>query len=571
MVWFNGFRHGWEWLWSRGLRWSKVRPLGPSRSPLRFAVLFSLCLALVVACGGGPDSASDPAAGEAGGAGGERIAIGTTLSARTLDPADAYEIFPGILLHNLGDQLYTYAPGTTDLAPQLATDLPTISDDGLVYTIPLREDVTFHDGSAFNAEVMAFSIQRFMENGGRPAFLLAEKIDTVEATGDYELTITLKSPFAAFTALLTFWGVTPIPPDQYTIGEGQFIPDSFIGTGPYKLASFGSDAIKLDVNEDYWGEKPANEGIDIQIFTSPANLYNTFTTGGIDVAYQTLDPDQIVSLEDGAEQGGWQVIEAGTTVVNYMSLNQKIEPLNDVRVRQAIAAMIDRNLVNERVFKGQAEPLYSLIPTSFEVYEPVMKEAYGDGNFEQARELLTAAGFSEANPFTFEIWYPSASTPRAIVANTLKESFEAGLPGLVQVEVQTAESATLWGNIDKGIYPSVLANWYPDYYDVDTFVQPFLSCDQGSEATLCDSGASQSNGSFYYSQKANDLIAAQRGEQDPAVREDLFRQIQDLLAADVPYIPLWQNKDYVFSQAGVEGVAIQPTQQFLFWQISKGS
>jgi peptide/nickel transport system substrate-binding protein len=129
------------------------------------------------------------------------------------------------------------------------------------------------------------------------------------------------------------------------------------------------------------GEKPANEGIDIQIFTNAANLYNTFTTGGLDVAYQTLDPDQIAALEAEADTGGWQVIEAGTTVINYMSLNQKIEPLNDVRVRQAIAAMIDRNLVNERVFKGQAEPLYSLIPTSFDAYEPVMQDAYGDGKF----------------------------------------------------------------------------------------------------------------------------------------------------------------------------------------------
>jgi peptide/nickel transport system substrate-binding protein len=265
------------------------------------------------------------------------------------------------------------------------------------------------------------------------------------------------------------------------------------------------------------------------------------------------------------------VIEAGTTVINYMSLNQKIEPLNDVRVRQAIAAMIDRNLVNERVFKGQAEPLYSLIPTSFDAYEPVMQDAYGDGNFELARELLTEAGFSEENPFTFEIWYPSASTTREVVAGTLKESFETGLPGLVQVEVQTAESATLWGNVDKGIYPSVLANWYPDYYDVDTFVQPFLSCNQGSDATLCEEGASQSNGSFYYSEKANELIAAQRAEQDPAARETIFKDIQTLLMEDVPYIPLWQNKDYVFAQEGVDGVAIQPTQQFLLWQISKGA
>jgi peptide/nickel transport system substrate-binding protein len=118
------------------------------------------------------------------------------------------------------------------------------------------------------------------------------------------LTLTLQQPFSAFTALLTFWGVTPVPSEEYTIGEGQFIPDNFIGTGPYKLASFTSDAIRLDVNEDYWGEKPANEGIDIQIFTNAANLYNTFTTGGLDVAYQTLDPDQIAALEADRRHGG---------------------------------------------------------------------------------------------------------------------------------------------------------------------------------------------------------------------------------------------------------------------------
>jgi peptide/nickel transport system substrate-binding protein len=541
------------------------------RSRLRFVTLLSVCFVFVVACTSSPTTETEAPAESADGAGSDRISIGTTLTVRTLDPADSYEIFPGILLHNLGDQLYAYEPGSTELIPQLAADMPTISEDGLTYVIPLREGVVFHDGTPFDAEAMVFSLERFMQNGGRPAFLLSERIASVEATGDYEITLTLNSPFSAFTALLTFWGVTPVPSDTYEIAEGSFIPDNFIGTGPYKLAAFNSDSIKLDVNEDYWGEKPANGGIDIQIFSSPANLYNTFKTNGIDVAYQTLDPEQIADLERTAEEGNWQVVEAGTTVVNYMSLNQKIEPLDDVRVRQAIAAMIDRNLVNERVFQGQAEPLYSLIPTSFDVYEPVLQEAYGDGDFELAEQLLREAGFSEENPFNFEIWYPSASTTRSVVANTLKESFETGLPGLVTVTVQTAESATLWGNVDKGVYPSVLANWYPDYYDVDTFVQPFLSCDQGSEATLCEAGASQSNGSFYYSEQANELVSAQQSEQDPEARNAIIRDIQALLQADVPYIPLWQNKDYVFAHDGIEGVAIQPTQQFLMWQISKDS
>ena len=544
-------------LWARR-QWRRVA---------QFVGLFGLCCAIALGCAGNNQPVADAPGTEGGGAdGGGRIALGTTLTARTLDPADAYETFPGILLYNLGDRLYTYEPGTTNLVPQLATALPTVSADGLTYTIPLRDDVTLHDGTPFTAEVMVFSLQRFMENGGRPAYLLSDKIASATATGDYELTLKLKAPFAAFPALLSFSGVTPVSPGSYEIGTGSFKPDSFVGTGPYKLASFTSDSIKLDANENYWGDAPANQGIDIQIFTSPANLYNTFKTGGLDVAYQTLDPEQITSLEKEAATGGWQVIVAGTNVINYMVLNQKIEPFNDVKVRQAIAAMVDRPLLNERVFQGQAEPLYSLIPASFDVAKPVFKEAYGDGNFTKAKTLLTEAGFSEANPLAIEIWYPSASTTRSIVANTLKESIEAGLPGLVTVTVQNTEGATLWENVGKGIYPIVLANWYPDYYDPDTFIQPFMSCEKGSNA-ICEAGPSQANGSFYYSPKANELVAKQQAEQDPAARQKVIADLQQMMVDDVPYVPLWQNKDFVFAQGGIEGVGIEPTQQFLLWKI----
>ncbi|NEP16042.1 MAG: peptide ABC transporter substrate-binding protein [Leptolyngbya sp. SIO4C1] len=545
------------------MRFSKLSYRG---KVARFLGLFGLCFALAVGCGQSQNAVSTP---DNQAAEGGRVSVGTTLGARTLDPADAYEIFPGILLYNLGDRLYTYAPGTTDLMPQLATELPTVSEDSLTYTIPLRDDVTLHDGTPFTAEVMAFSIRRFMENGGRPAFLLSEKIDTVEATGEHELTITLQQPFAAFTSLLTFWGVTPVPPDKYTVGEGQFKPNEFIGSGPYELASFSSDRIKLDVNEDYWGDAPDNEGIDIQIFTSPANLYNTFRSGGLDVAYQTLDPDQIAALEREADSNNWQVIEAGSTVVNYMSLNQKIEPFDDLNVRKAMASMVDRNLINQRAFQDQAEPLYSLVPKSFEVYEPVFEQAYGDGNYAQAKEYLAEAGITESNPLAIEIWYPSASTTRSVVANTLKEAIETNLPGLVNVEVSTAEAATLWGNVEKGVYPSVLSNWYPDYFDPDNFVQPFLSCEQGSADTLCEQGATQGNGSFYYSDTANDLLAKQSAELDADTRAGLLKDLQQLVVEDVPYIPLWQNKDYVFARDGIDGVAIEPNQQFLLWQIEK--
>ena len=538
------------------------------RSIAQYAGLFLLCLSLSVSCGGdasAPDAASDTASEPADG----RITIGTTLTVRTVDPADTYELFPGLLLYNMGDRLYTYEPGTTDLAPQLATELPTISDDGLTYTIPLRDDVTFHDGSPFNAEAMVFSIQRFMENEGRPAYLLSDKIESIEATGDYEISITLAAPFAGFPALLAFSGITPIPPSAYEIGAGSFQPTSFIGTGPYKLADLGSDLIRLDVNENYWGDAPDNQGIDIQIFSSPANLFNAFTTNSIDIAYQTLDPDQIQSLVDDASANSWQVIEAGSTVVNYLVLNQKIEPYGDVNVRKAIAALIDRPLLNDRVFRGQAEPLYSILPTSFAEYSPVFEDTFGDSSTEQAKEWLESAGFSDSNPLPLELWYISTSTTDGLAASTIEASMEQQLPGLVDVTIQGVESATAFENLGDGIYPTFILNWYPDFYDVDTFIHPFLHCDEGSPEEGCTSGQTQAGGSFYYSDRVIEMVNKQRTEANPEARDQLIQDLQLSLVEDVPYIPLWQEKDYAFTQPNVSGFTIQPTQQVIFSEISE--
>ena len=549
---------------------SRVRGFSRSRRRLlQWMGLFGLCLVLAVSCGRSQNTTSNPGTSSGNGGDNGRVTLGTTLEVRTLDPADAYELFPGILLYNMGDRLYTYKPGTTELEPQLASALPEVSSDGLTYKIPLREGIKFHDGTPFDAAAMEFSINRFIKNGGRPAFLLSDRVSSVEATGANELTIKLKEPFAAFPALLAFSGLTPVSPKAYEAGSGKFKPNTFIGTGPYKLAQFAPDSVRLDANPDYWGEKPANQGIDIQIISSAANLYNTFRTGGLDVAYQTLDPDQIRSLADGAKQGDWQVIEAGTNVINYMVLNQKDKPLDNVKVRQAIAAMIDRKLIVDRVFQGQAEPLYSLIPNTFPVYKPVFQEKFGDGDMEKAKTLLQEAGISASNPLDLQIWYSSSSTTRNLVASTLKASIEQKLPGLVNVKLDSVETATLFGNLDKGTYPTVLLDWYPDFYDADTFVQPFLSCDKGSPTTGCEEGQSQSGGSFYYSDQANKLIQQQRSEQDPKTRDQEITKLQELTAEDVPYIPLWQTKDYVFAKGNLQGVSIQPTQQFLLWQIKK--
>ncbi len=532
---------------------------------LKHLGLFFVCLALAVACNtNSGNQGSQPTAGISHG----RVTIGTTLKARTLDPADSYELAGLNIIYNVGESLYTYKLGMTELKPLLAKEMPQVSSDGLTYTIPLQEGITFHDGTPFNAEAMKFSLERFIKNAGKPSFLLADTIDIIEATGEYELTIKLSKPFAAFPSLLAFPGACAVSPKAYTIGEGQFNPNQLVGTGPYQLVEFTSDSLRLDVFEDYWQGKPANKGIDMQIYAgNSANLFNSFRTGAIDVAYQSLAPEQIASLLQGAEEGKWQDVEGSGTVVNYLVLNRNQKPLDRLEVRQAIAALMNRSLIIERVLQGQAKPLYSLIPSVFSVYQPSFQEAYGDGNISLAKELLNKAGYSETNPAIIEVWYPSASNTRAGVAATLKAFAEKELGGTIQFELNSVESATAFSNLGKGIYPTFLSDWYPDFLDPDNYIQPFLDCVKGSKGEGCLEGGAQTQGSFAYNPLLNQLIDRQRQDQNTESRQAVFGEIQKILAEQVPYLPLWQTKDYAFAQNGISGVTINPSQNFPFWTI----
>lgn len=548
------------------MTWFSLSPRYWSRIT-KFVSLFCLCLVLVVSCARNQQTTTSSSVSTAGGDG--RITVGTTQKPRTLDPADAYELASLGIVHNMSDRLYYYEPGSTEIKPQLATALPKVSQDGLTYTIPLREGVVFHDEAPFNAEAMVLSLERFIKNGGKPSFLLADIVDSVKASGEYELTIQLKKPFAAFPSLLAFSGVCAVSPKAYEVGSGKFQPNTFIGTGPYKLAQYGTDSLRLDIFDKYWGEKPANKGINVQILTSPANLFNSFRTGAIDVAYLSLEPDQIRSLDESAKKGEWQSISAQSSVVSYMVLNRNQKPLDKPEVRQAIAAMIDRPLINERVLFDQAAPLYSMIPTTFNVSQPLFKDQYGDGNIEKAKQLLTTAGFSKQNPLTIPVWYPSSSPTRSLVAELLRDYAVQKMDGMMQIQVNTVEGATFFKDISKGLYPIALLDWYPDFLDADNYIQPFLECPKGSDPKGCEQGGSQTQGSFYYSEKMNTLIAQQRKEQNPEARQKIFADIQAQVATDIPYVPLWQNKDYVFARQGVTGVQLNPTQILIYQTIKK--
>jgi peptide/nickel transport system substrate-binding protein len=538
------------------------------RSLVRYLSLICLCLFLVLGYTNSQILASGSASASNGN--GARITIGTTSKPRTLDPADAYETGSMGLIYNMSDRLYTYPPGSTEVKPELATDFPKISPDGLTYTIPLRQGVLFHDGAPFNAEAMAFSIERFIKNKGKPSFLLGDIVESVKATGEYELTIKLKQQFSAFPSLLAFVGVCPVSPKAYEIGENKFNPSNFIGTGPYKMVKFGTDKVQIDIFDKYWGEKPKNNGVTLQILSSGVNLFNNFRKKSVDVAGQSMDADQIRSLREGAKEKNWQEIANRGSVVYFMAVNHNQKPLDNPIVRQALALMINRPIIFDRVLYGQAQAVYSMIPNTFTQYKPVFQEQYGDkGNPEKAKELLKQAGFSKENPAKVEIWFRSNVASSTLTAIVIKAIAKKTMDGLLEIEPNGIESTSFYRNIKKGAYPTSLAEWYPDFLDADNYIQPFLKCEKGSKEKGCEDGGSVSQGSFYYNERMNELIEAQRKEQNPEKRKQLFAEIQDILAKDVPYIPLWQTQDFLFAQNNITGVKQDPSQTLIYSGIKK--
>ncbi|MCA1904385.1 MAG: ABC transporter substrate-binding protein [Cyanobacteria bacterium KgW148] len=494
----------------------------------------------------------------------DRIVIGTTSQIRTLDPADAYEFWAGNILVHLTDRLYTYRPGTTELMPQLARDFPQISEDGLVYRIPLRSGVKFQDGSSFDSGAMAFSLRRFMDKGGAPSFLLKDAIDRLETPRPDELVIYLKSPLPFFLKLLAFSGAGAVSPQFYQ-SQPDFVSDRVVGTGAYELTEYiPGNVLRLRPFRNYWGGKTKNQGIDIQFFSSSANLLNAFKTRAVDVAYQTLSPYQVRNLENQAPQKNWQVVKGASSTILYMSLNVTQPPLDDPRVRQALALAIDRELVADRVFMGQRTPLYSLLPTTLDQSRPVFHH-----DLDQAKQLLKEAGFKPDRPALISLWYsPRFGGNGDLIAATLQASLERDLQGLLQLDPQPVETTTAYALIDQGVYPAFLFDWVPDILDSDNFIHPFLSCDR-AVAGKCIEGSSHFQGSFFFNQELNNLIQQQRQTIKKEERQKTIDQIQELSAVYVPFIPLWQNQEYAFAQANIKGVKLEPTQILDFTSLQK--
>ncbi len=532
------------------------------------------------------------------------LVVGTTDDEITFDPADEYDYFSGNLLQNTMAMLLTYTPGTTNLTPDLLTEVPTLANGGIsssefAYTLHLRPNLKFEDGTAINASVLKYSWDRAVKLNGEPAFLLGYINGTqeywdalsIKPTDDYRIAsnytnyttqgvqivdnlsvrVNLRAKWSPFVSLLAFTITTPVDPKS--IKADKFYPNVIVSSGPYRLSTYlPHQRYELTANPNYYGTQPKMSKVTIVRYTTAVDLKLAMQTGIVDVAYRSLLPEDFAAFKTNANV---KTLEGDSPVIRYLVFNMcssadqaankcprttVFSDTNGALLRKALAYASNRTDIATSAYKGTVAPLYSLIPEGMFGHENVFETAYGASpNLAKAQQLLTSAGYSAASKLPITLWYTPShyGDPEIFVAQALKRAWEA--TGMVTVTLDLKEWTDYKAAWRAGQFDVFLLGWFPDYFDSDDYVFPFLHW---------ASGGSGSFGNWYHNASTDTKIEAQAATADPTQRATILGEIQAGCAADVPYIPLWQTKQTVVFKPSVSGIILDPIQFFRYFTIS---
>jgi len=489
------------------------------------------------------------------------IIYGTTDATQTtIDPSNAYDYFGINMIDNLGAPLVDFAPGTTNtspsgLVPALATSW-SVSSDGLTYTFILRSGLKYDDGTPFNSTDVKFSVERGMAindpNGAFSGLGVSSIIGSITTPNATAVVFHLQAPFSAFLNMMTFSIMYPVNPNKVPqvtctpsspcndmTGTINFTANNAAasnpnGLGPYTLTTWtrsGTKDVEMDLtaNPNYWNYPayPKTHTIIIKFYPDATSLAAAIRSGDVDFAYRQFTTTDIRSLMTTA---GLKVYSSPGAFIQYLVINERKAPFNDINVRQGIAAAINRTDLIDTVFAGTATPLYSQIPVGMAYHTDAFETAYGAGpNYDLAKEILAKSGYNANNKLPVDLWYETTGHyPQALdQALVLKKDLEAS--GVITVTLNGVDWPTQHSNVRAGSMGMFIYGWYPDFIDPFDYTTPFFS----------STGASWLNDG--YNSSAMDALLTQSISATPSQAASIYGQIQTLQAHDVPIVPLYQG------------------------------
>ena len=331
-----------------------------------------------------------------------------SLDFTTMDPVDTSDTLSGGIQRLIMDGLFGFDDDMNQI-PMLATKWEA-NDDATEYVLTLREGISFSDGTPWNAEAAKANLDKLNDETRhlKRTSLLSSVIDTVEVTGDYEVTVKLSTPFSAFIANLCHPACVMMSPKVIEAGD-DVSASAPNGTGQNLFVEWEhGDHLKLQLNPDWWGYEAGLvapdagfKTIDFKVVTENATRVNMLMAGDADFiwpvpteAYANVeaDPNLVAHSEAGI-------------VVRWLYMNTQKAPLNDVRVRKALALAVNKEAFLQLIYNGHGSVATSILGskvTGYKRNEPVAFDV------EQAKALLAEAGYP--NGFTITQYYSNNTT-----------------------------------------------------------------------------------------------------------------------------------------------------------------
>ncbi|MEI7408882.1 ABC transporter substrate-binding protein SapA [Pectobacterium aroidearum] len=473
----------------------------------------------------------------------------------------------GVTIDTLAAQLYDRLldvdPYTYRLMPELAQRWEVL-DNGSTYRFYLRRDVPFQRTAWFsptrnmNADDVIFSFQRMLDekhpyhdvNGGEYPYFdslqFADSVQSIRKLGEYSVEIRLNSPDASFLwHLATHYA--PILSAEYAQrlakeDKKELLDREPVGTGPYLLNEYrNGQYIRLTRNDDYWRGLPRMQQVVVDLGSGGTGRLSKLLTGECDVlAYPAAsqltilrnDPRLRLSLRPGMN-------------VAYLAFNVRKPPLDDRRVREAIALAINNDRLMQSIYYGTAETAASILPRASWAYDN--ESQITEYNPQKARQILQDLGLTNLN---LRLWVPSASQSYNPSPLKTAELIQAALAQIgVTVTIVPVEGRFQEARLMELSHDLTLAGWATDSNDPDSFFRPLLSC-----AAI----RSQSNYAHWCDPTFDEVLQNALSSQQLSKRIDYYQQAQRILAEQLPVLPLASSLRLLAYRYDMKGLVLSP-------------
>ncbi|WP_285767357.1 glutathione ABC transporter substrate-binding protein [Peribacillus sp. SI8-4] len=424
-----------------------------------------------------------------------------------------------------------------DIQPMLAKSWKQIDDT--TWEFKLREDVTFHDGTPFNADAVKKTFDRLLDPAvASPRAFVFEMVQEVKPVDEYTVQFKLKEPFSPLLSILANHEggiISPKTIEKY----GKKIIQEPSGTGPFVFDTWSpGQEITLVKNKAYWGNEPKVDKVIFKVVPEDSTRISMIETGEAQIA----EPLPIAVMDQVESSAAMDVYRSEGYGTEYLGFNVKNEPFNDVRVRKAIAHATEMDSIIKGVFNNVGVKANSLMGSKVFGYDASL-EAY-DYNLKEAKKLMAEAGYSKGLNATI---LTMDSKERVNLAEVLQSQ----LKGIgINLKVQVMEYGSFVEQVNKGQSEMFIISWRNATGDADyNQYNLFHTNSQGAAG----------NTFFYSNQKVDNLIDAARKEKVEEKRKELYAEAQEIEMADTPYIPVRVIENMAAVAKDVKGFSISPS------------